>query len=140
MHNRLVTVTVLAGVVGAVAGCGDTQTVPLKAAHVTIGGNAVTARPPACSQIESYRTIDIRDHDGHIQAVVMFSGDRVIPQFVKISNIDGFSGSAYKGGVGDAKVDLVKNTYTITGHASGIDTRENPNKVVTQDFKISAEC
>ncbi|MDT5138102.1 MAG: hypothetical protein QOD58_2364 [Mycobacterium sp.] len=140
MQNRLVAAAgITLALVGTVSGCGDAQTVPRKAAHLTIDGNAVTARPPACSQVESYRTIDIRDRDGQVQAVMLISGDRVLPQFVKIRNIDGFTGSYYEGGVGDAKVDVAKNTYTITGSASGINN-DNPNKVVTTDFKISAEC
>jgi hypothetical protein len=122
-----------------VSGCGGTQILPRKAAHVTIDGFAHTTRPPVCSQIEAYRTIDIRDRDGQVQAVVMISGDRVIPQFVKIRDIDGFTGSFYEGGVGDAHADVNKSGYTITGSASGINS-SNPNKVVTTDFKISAEC
>lgn len=140
MQNRLVAVTAIAvAVAGAVSGCGGGETVSRHAAKVTIDGNALTTRPPSCSQIESYRTIDIRDRDGQVQAVVLMSGDRVLPQFVKIRNMGGFTGSYYEGGVGDARVDLSKNGYTITGSAQGI-ASSNPNKVVTTDFKISAEC
>jgi hypothetical protein len=138
VQNRIL---VTAGIALAltVSGCGGTQIMPRKAAHLTIDGSAHTTRPPACSQIQSYRTIDIRDRDGQVQAVMLISGDRVIPQFVKIRNVDGFTGSYYEGGVGDAHVDVNKNAYTITGSASGINSN-NPNKVVTTDFKISAEC
>jgi hypothetical protein len=45
---------------------------------------------------------------------------------VKIRNIAGFTGSAWQGGVGDAHVDLAKNTYTITGSASGINSNWFP--------------
>jgi hypothetical protein len=58
---------------------------------------------------------------------------------VKIRSIGGFTGSAWQGGVGDAHVDLAKNTYTITGSAEGINSN-NPNKVVAEAFKITAEC
>lgn len=140
MQNRFVTVAGMAVVVaGTVVGCGAAETVPKKAAHVSIDGNAHTTRPPACSGVESYRTIDIRDHDGSVQAVVLVSGDRVLPQFVKIRNVGGFTGSYYEGGVGNAHVDYNKGAYTITGSASGINS-SNPNKVVTTDFKINAEC
>lgn len=140
MQNRMVAVAGIAvAVAGAVAGCGEAMTVPRKAAHLTLDGHSITTRPPSCSQIEGYRTIDIREHDGSVQAVVLMSGDRVLPQFVKIRDIGGFTGSYYEGGVGDAHVDLAKNTYTITGSASGINTT-NPNKVVTTDFKLTAEC
>lgn len=140
MQNRFVTVAGVAlTIVAGVAGCADAQTVPRKAARLTIDGDTHAARPPACSQDQSYRTIDIRDRDGQVQAVVLISGDRVIPQWVKIRNVDGFNGSFWEGGVGDAHVDLTNRTYTITGSAYGI-SNSNPNKVVTTDFKIVAEC
>ena len=140
MHNRLVVrAPVALALVSTIAGCGTAETIPRHAARVTIDGNTHTTRPPACSQDQGYRTIDIRDHDGLVQAVVLLSGERATPQWVKIRNVDGFTGSSWKGGVGDARVDLAQNTYTITGSAYGINSR-NPNKVVTTDFKITAEC
>ena len=137
MQNRLVAIAVV--VVAGVAGCGQTQTTPLRAARLTIDGATHTTRPPACSQLQSYRTIDIRDRDGQVEAVVLLSGYRAIPQWVKIRNIDGFTGSFWEGGVGNAHVDLSNSAYTITGSAYGINS-SNPNKVITTDFKISAEC
>lgn len=112
---------------------------PRKAAHLTIDGATHTTRPPACSQEQSYRTVDIRDHDALVQAVVLLSGYRAIPQWVKIRDVDGFTGSFWEGGVGDAHADVTNNAYTITGSAYGINS-SNPNKVITTDFKITAEC
>jgi Mycobacterium 19 kDa lipoprotein antigen len=140
VHNRLVARAVVALVlVATIAGCGAAETIPRHAARLTIDGNTHTTRPPACSQIQGYRTIDILDHDGRVEAVVLLSGERVIPQWVKIRNVGGFTGSFWQGGVGDAHVDLAQNAYTITGSAYGINN-SNPNKVVTTDFKIAAEC
>jgi Mycobacterium 19 kDa lipoprotein antigen len=142
--NRLVKVAGMALVVVAgVAGCGKAETVPRGAAHLTLDGTSRSTRPPACSRVGDengqYQTIDIRDHEGQVEAVVLISADRVIPKWVKIRNIDGFNGSAWAGGVGETHVDLVKSTYTITGSAYGISSK-NPNKVVTPDFKIVADC
>jgi hypothetical protein len=140
VRNRLVARAAGALViVGSIAGCGSAETIPRHAARLTIDGNTHTARPPACSQLQGYRTIAIPDHDGQVEAVVLLSGERVTPQWVKIRNISGFTGSFWSGGVGDAHVDLAQNTYTITGSAYGI-SNSNPNKVVTTDFKIIAEC
>jgi 2-methylisocitrate lyase-like PEP mutase family enzyme len=66
-------------VVATTAGCAQAETIPRKAARLTIDGNTHSTRPPACSQDQSYRTIDIREHDGRVEAVVLLSGDRVIP-------------------------------------------------------------
>jgi hypothetical protein len=86
-----------------------------------------------------YRTINIPYRDGEVEAVVLLSGYRAMPQWVKIRNVDGFNGSFWRGGVGDARVDLNNDAYTITGSAYGINS-SNPNKVVNTDFKIVAEC
>lgn len=139
MRNRLfaVAVLVIAGV--GLAGCGQAQTTPRKAARLTIDGATHSTRPPSCSQNQQYRTIDIKDHDGGVEAVVLTSGYRVMPQWVKIRNVDGFTGSFWQGGVGDAHAEVTNDAYTITGSAYGINS-SNPNKVITTDFKISAEC
>ncbi|ETB29376.1 lipoprotein LpqH [Mycobacterium avium] len=140
MQKRLPTaVLVLTAVVAGIAGCSAAQTVPRKAARLTIDGATHTTRPPSCRQDQMYRTINIPDHDGGVEAVVLLSGYRVMPQWVKIRNVDGFTGSYWQGGVGDAHVDLTNDAYTITGSAYGINSA-NPNKVVTTDFKIVAEC
>jgi hypothetical protein len=129
-----------AAIVGAAGvGCAQAQTTPRKAAHLTLEGASHTTRPAACSQDQSYRTIDLRDHDGQVEAVVLLSGYRAIPQWVKIRNIDGFTGSFWDGGVGSAHADVTNSVYTISGSAYGINS-SNPNKVVTTGFKISAEC
>ncbi|MEB4209935.1 lipoprotein LpqH [Mycobacterium sp. 94-17] len=140
MRTRLLTVAVtMAAVVVGVAGCGSAQTTSRRAARLTIDGATHTTRPPACRQDQMYRTITIPDRDGGVEAVVLLSGQRVMPQWVKIRNIDGFTGSFWQGGVGDARVDLANDAYTITGSAYGI-SASNPNKVVTTDFKIVAQC
>ncbi|WP_406815555.1 lipoprotein LpqH [Mycobacterium sp. M23085] len=140
MQNRFLAVALaVAGVVVSVAGCSAGQTTPRRAARLTIDGATHTTRPPACRQDQMYRTISIPDRDGAVEAVVLLSGYRVMPQWVKIRNIDGFTGSFWQGGVGDAHVDLTNDAFTITGSAYGINS-SNPNKVVNTDFKIVAQC
>jgi Mycobacterium 19 kDa lipoprotein antigen len=147
VHDRLIVRAAVGLVLTAtVAGCGSAQTIPRHAARLTIDGNIHTTRPPACSQMQGYRTLDIRDivdHsgglDGRVEAVVLLSGERVIPQWVKFRDVGGFTGSFWQGGVGDARVDLAQSTYTISGSAYGIN-KSNPNNTITTDFKIIAEC
>ncbi|OBG56361.1 MULTISPECIES: lipoprotein LpqH [unclassified Mycobacterium] len=139
MRNRLLAVVVLVIAGFGLAGCGQAQTTPRKAARLTIDGATHSTRPPSCSQNQQYRTIDIKDRDGAVEAVVLTSGYRVMPQWVKIRNVDGFTGSFWEGGVGDAHAEVTNDAYTITGSAYGINS-SNPNKVITTDFKIIAEC
>ena len=112
MRMRFVAVAVT--VVAGVAGCAQAQTVPRTAARLTIDGATHSARPAACSQNQAYRTLDIPDCDGSVEAVVLLSGDRVIPQWVKIRNIDGFTGSFWEGGVGDAHATNASPIATTT--------------------------
>ena len=76
MRNRLGNRWAVAGiavfVAAGVSGCGDVQTVPRKAGHLTLDGATRSTRPPACSQDQQYRTIDLRDRDGQVEAVVLF--------------------------------------------------------------------
>jgi hypothetical protein len=135
--------TACAALPALVAGCAQAQTVSRKAAHLTIDGVTHTTRPAACSQNQGYRTLDIPDGvpggDGRVEAVVLLSGDSAIPQWVKIRNVNGFTGSFWQGGVGDARAEVAKETYTISGSVYGISSSK-PDKVVTTDFKITAEC
>ncbi|MGO9693865.1 MAG: lipoprotein LpqH [Mycobacterium sp.] len=124
---------------GSIAGGAQAATTAREAARLTIDGATHTTRPPECNQDQSYRTIDIRDRDGQVEAVVLLSANRAIPQWVKIRNVDGFTGSFWHGGVGDARADVTNGAYTISGSAYGINSG-NPNKVITTDFKIIAEC
>lgn len=138
MRNRLL---VVAGVLTAasMAGCAAPQTLPRKAAHLTIDGATHATRPAACSQEQFYRTLDIGDRGGRVEAVVLLSGYRAIPEWVKIRDVDGFTGSYWKDGVGEAHADITNDAYTISGSAYGISS-SNPNTVVTTAFKITAEC
>jgi len=139
VRRRLIAIAVILVAGAGTAGCGHAQTTPLKAARVTIDGSSHTARPPACHQDQLYRTINISDRDGGVEAVVLISGYRAIPQWVKIRNVNGFTGSFWQGGVGDAQADVTNDAYTISGSAYGINS-SSPDKTVTADFRITAEC
>jgi len=137
VQKRLVAAAAL--VIASAAGCAETETVSRKAAHLTIAGATHATSPAACRQDQGYRTIDISDRDGKVEAVVLLSGDKAIPQWVKIRDVDGFTGSFWQGGVGNARADVARTAFTITGSAYGINTG-NPNKAVNTDFRITAEC
>jgi hypothetical protein len=80
VQSRLVAKAGVAlAVVATISGCAQAETIPRKAARLTIDGNTHTTRPPACTQDQSYRTIDIREREGRVEAVVLLRGDRVIP-------------------------------------------------------------
>jgi hypothetical protein len=63
------------------------------------------------------RTVKIYDHAASVEAVVLLTGDRAIPNGVKIRDFEGFTGSFWQGGVGDAAVNVGHHTLTIAGSA-----------------------
>ena len=115
----------------ALAGAGQPENIPGERLSASMG--RVLHLSP---QLGRWFTAE-EDESG--EAVVLLSASRAIPQWVKIRNVDGFTGSFWQGGVGGAHVDVTNSAYTITGSAYGINS-SNPNKVITTDFKITAEC
>jgi hypothetical protein len=138
VQHRAIAVSALV-IATAVCGCSQPQIVSHKAARVTVGGNTHTTRAPRCSQLQSFWTVDITGRPGKIEVVVLLRGNGAIPKWVKISDFDGFTGSFWQGGAGDAAAHLAHNTLTVTGSAYGINSA-HPNKVTTTDFKITADC
>ena len=124
----------------SVSGCSvQHQTQAIHQSHVTIDGDKFSAGAPTCRQQQMYRSIDISIAQSHIEAVVLLKADAAIPQWVKIHEVGGFTGSFWKNGVGDAQASIYQQRFTITGNAYGINNRA-PNKVTTTDFTIVAEC
>ncbi|MBY0441384.1 MAG: lipoprotein LpqH [Mycobacteriaceae bacterium] len=115
------------------------QTRAVKESQVIIDGNRFSAGAPTCRQQQMYRSIDISTASSHIEAVVLLKADTAIPQWVKIHDFGGFTGSFWNSGVGDAHASIAQQRFTITGNAYGINNND-PNKVITTDFTIVAEC
>jgi len=125
--------------VGAISGCAsESHAPPERNAQVTIGGDTRTVPNIGCSSLEKYRTVDIGEGAASIEAVVVFNGMTISPEWVKISNFGGFTGSAWKGGVGSARARLEGDAFIITGNAYGARTRDF--KPAMTNFRIVANC
>jgi len=59
-------------------------------------------------------------------------------EFVRIRNLDGFTGDYDRGLGGDATVGLTENTYHIAGAAFGYGTKSP--EPTTQPFTIKVAC
>jgi hypothetical protein len=125
--------------VGAISGCAsDSHAPPERNAQVTIGGDTRTVPNIVCRNLEKYRTVDIGEGAASIEAEVAFNGTTISPEWVKISNFGGFTGSAWKGGVGSAQARLDGDAFIITGNAYGAHTRDS--KPAMTKFGIVANC
>jgi hypothetical protein len=125
--------------VGAISGCASESTAPPERnAQVTIGDNTRTVPNIGCSDLDTYRTVDIGEGAASIEVVVVFDGTTISPEWVKISNFGGFTGSAWKGGVGSAQARIDGDAFVITGNAYGARTRDS--KPAMTNFRIVANC
>ena len=67
------------------------------------------------------------------------TGDTVTAQSVDFRDFGGFTGTYWKGDIGDAEVSGAGGKYTINGSADGSFT-DNPSNAVTATFRIEADC
>ena len=140
MDNRLVAVAAAVLLAGGVAGCSSAPSaLGGTTAKVTINGQS-TGGPHAvrCSQTGWMWIIETPDQAKGFQAVVD-TGDTVTAQSVDFRDFGGFTGTYWKGNIGDAQVKSAGGTYTIDGSADGSFT-DNPSNAVTATFRIEAAC
>lgn len=137
-HIRFAGIALAVVAVGAAA-CSSQQTASHQSARVTVDGTTQTVNAFKCSQRQQYWTFDIGTDQSGLEAVVTLRGDNVNPQWVKIRNIGGFTGSFWQGGVGSAEAGFHRDAFTITGTAYGMDN-QNRNKPTTTNFNIVANC
>lgn len=139
MENRLIAVAVGVLVVGAVGCAAQPAALGSTTAKVTINGQS-TGGPHAvrCSQTGWTWIIETPDEAKGFKAVVD-TGDTVTAQSVDFRDFGGFTGTFWKGNIGEAEVSSSEGKYTISGSADGSFT-DNPSDPVTATFRIEADC
>jgi lipoprotein LpqH len=139
VRSRIVATAVIAlAVMAGSLGCSRSETVPQKAARITVGGNTRTSHAVSCTQVEWLVSVDIGAAPGSVQAMLRLQSDNPKAESVNINNVNGFTGVA-DAGVGTAKATFANGTYRITGTAQGTNT-ENPTTPKTAEFKIETQC
>ncbi len=139
MDNRFVAAAALV-LVAAAAGCSSPEpALGGTTAKVTINGQSTGgAHPVVCTQTGWLWQIQTPDHaKGFIAA--LDTGDDVSVQSVTFSDFGGFSGTYWKGNIGEAEVTGTGGKFTITGSAHGNFT-DNPSNAVSTTFRIEANC
>ncbi len=122
------------------AGCSEQpQVTSVPSANVSIDHSTTRVHSLNCSQYQWMWTIDIGDEIHGAEAVVELNGDKATAKWVKFADFDGFTGSAWEGGVGNAIATVAGRTYTFTGGVFGYGPN-HPNKPDTESFKIVAYC
>lgn len=139
MDNRLLAMAA-AGLVIVAAGCSSSPSaLGGTTAKVTINGqSAGDATPVTCNQTGWLWTIKTPD-EGKGFTASLDTGDEVTVQSVDFRDFGNFTGTFWKGNVGEAEVQGAGGKFTITGSADGSFT-DNPSNAVTATFRIEADC
>jgi ipoprotein LpqH len=146
MRNGVVVAAASAAVllIGAAAGCSSGSakpkpgTLPAGTAHLTIDGkDAGSTGAVHCAAVESLLTIKTGDDAAGSTAMVSQKGKLAV-EFVRIRNLNGFSGDYNLNLDGSAAAALTDNTYDITGTVRGF----GPTSIAptTKPFTIKVAC
>jgi ipoprotein LpqH len=144
MQRRYATATTL--VLLGIAGCSSAPpsgpnlpngALPGGTAQITVNGNG-TGRvgDVQCERIGKGLTeIKIGD-DGNLTTVLITADS---PKGIDFHDVAGFTGSYWQDLQGSARMDIVDQTYTLTGTAAGFNT-ENPYARTMNGFTVKVAC
>jgi len=147
VKNRVAFIAAAVLTIGGSAACSsgnpsaerEPGTLPPGTAQLTIGGKDLPpTRAVECAPPEQYLTTITTGNDASGVTVMVSNAGKLAIEFVRIRNLDGFTGDYDRGLGGDATVGLTENTYHIAGAAFGYGTKSP--EPTTQQFTINVAC
>ena len=112
---------------------------PPGTAQLTIDGTGLpTTRVVQCAPPEQYLTTITTGNDASGATVMVSNAGKLTVEFVRIRNLNGFTGDYNRGLGGNATVALTDNTYQIAGAAFGYGTKSP--EPTTEPFTIKVSC
>jgi ipoprotein LpqH len=147
VKNRVAFIAAAAVMIGGSAACSsgnpsatrEPGTLPPGTAQLAIGGKDFPpTRAVECAPPEQYLTTITTGNDASGVTVMVSNAGKLAVEFVRIRNLDGFTGDYDRGVEGDATVALTENTYQIAGAAFGYGTKSP--LPTTQPFTIKVSC
>lgn len=145
MKNRVALIAAAALIIGGGAACSSPSakrapgTVPPGTAQLTIDGKELPpTRAVECAPAEEYLTTITTGSEASGVTVMVSNKGKLAAEFVRIRNLNGFTGDYDRHLGGDATVALTESTYHIAGTAFGY----GPKSPVptTQPFTIEVAC
>lgn len=110
---------------------------PSGTAQVTVNGNGTgRLRDVQCESIGKGLTQIIIGSTGSLTTVLVAADS---PKGIAFHDVDGFTGSYWKDLQGSARMDMVDQTYALSGTAAGFNT-ENPYARTVNDFTVRVAC
>ncbi|MBS4728620.1 lipoprotein LpqH [Mycobacterium sp. SM1] len=148
MKNRFVAAATAVLVIGGAVGCSSTQVSPKQPKPGTLppGTAALTMNDKdlgltdsvQCTPDEWLTTIRT-SHEASGVTVMVSNAQQLTAEFVRIRNVNGFTGSYDRDLQGKAAVTMTGATYTITGAAMGFNNAK-PSELTTETFTIRVSC
>jgi hypothetical protein len=147
VKNRIAFIAAAALMIGGSAACSsgnpsaarEPGTLPPGTAQLSIDGkNLPPTRAVDCPPPEKYLTTITAGNDASGVTVQVSNAGKLTAEFVRIRNLNGFTGDYDRGLGGDATVALTESTYQIAGTAFGY----GPQSPVpaTHPFTIKVAC
>lgn len=123
---------------GANATESNSEVLPPGMAQFTMNGRDVAASESLQCQINGYlTTLEVTNAEYRVTAMVSNAEDLTV-EWVRIHDLNGFTGTYSQGLGDDAKVTMTGPTYHITGTAYGFSSAD-PERV-TEMFGMNASC
>jgi hypothetical protein len=145
VKNRVALIAAAALIIGGGAACSSPSakrasgTLPPGTAQLTVDGKELPpTRAVECAPAEEYLTTITAGNDASGVTVMVSNKGKLAAEFVRIRNLNGFTGDYDRHLGGDATVALTESTYHIAGTAFGY----GPKSPVptTQPFTIEVAC
>lgn len=133
-------------VIGGAVGCSSSRaspkpkpgTLPPGTAALTINGKDLDLDSVQCAPDEWLTTIRT-GHEASGVTVMVSNAHQLAAEFVRIRNLNGFTGSYDRDLRGKAAVMMTGATYAITGAAMGFNNAK-PSELTTETFAIKVSC
>ncbi|HXS87007.1 MAG TPA: lipoprotein LpqH [Mycobacterium sp.] len=123
---------------GRAAAPGSGALPPGTAKLVADGKQIGTTYSVGCQSIDWMTRIQVDLHDAGVSAMLS-SADKLTSEFVRLHDVDGFSGSYERARQGEASVTMTGPTYQITGVAMGFNNTQ-PTRLKAETFTLTVSC
>ena len=114
-------------------------TLPAGTAELSVdGGTTRVTHSVQCEAIDWFRTINTGGHDAGV-TVMLSNANKLLAEFVRFHDFDGFTGSYDRHLQGEAAVAMTGATYRIAGTAVGY-ANATPTRRTTEPFELRVSC
>ncbi|OBK41014.1 hypothetical protein A5658_19875 [Mycobacterium sp. 1245111.1] len=132
-------VLILSGCAPGRAAAPGSGTLPPGTATLTAEGKRIgSTYSVRCESIDWMTQIHVDLHEARVSAMLS-RAEKLTAEFVRLHDIDGFTGSYERARQGEASVTMTGPTYQITGAAVGFNNAQ-PTRPKAETFTLTVSC